>query len=520
MADRKMQVERGNLAPYIVVNRDAAVAGVFSVDGEKGAVNLEGKYAKISDINSTNSEISKLKPRVDSLESGLKEINIKTDSMIVQQPGMATDKAMSQKATKDFYGSVLFGAGDGSATASGIMNPANTMWWGAHNNNLYAKQSGKNYNVLQIDKNDAVTVMGTLDLKSLGNYTSFKMYRMDDTGVLFQTSPYKDASDGSSSITIVEQDSSNKDVNSWTFAREGTGGTVASRKWVNTFASVNSDVSNRFISPKIGSGFIAHDSGRIGLYNYVANGYSMDISENRAVQFYGSVKSFGQKGTSTDFEASSPDNKRKIGMWSYNSPENGGSGQCLVSAYNNGSWNNVQMQDVGSGKMAVIGGNTSFDSNGFLKRASPIIEVYRYGDFVTNNESNGASVKHIAKGVYKISGVLGLNSDGAWGGSDGGIEIPLDKNKQPRIWIDYSVESDGDVIIKTYHREHLNSPSFAQNKIEGYKDGDPINIPSDTFISVRVQMPENSKWNVKQKEAEEFHKKELDNGKEILNSDD
>ena len=55
-------------------------------------------------------------------------------------------------ASQEWVKTVLFGVGDKTAKASGIMNPDNTMWWGAHNDNLYAKQDGKNYNVLQIEK--------------------------------------------------------------------------------------------------------------------------------------------------------------------------------------------------------------------------------------------------------------------------------------------------------------------------------------------------------------------------------
>ena len=101
----------------------------------------------------------------------------------------------------------------------------------------------------------------------------------------------------------------------------------------------------------------------------------------------------------------------------------------------------------------------------------------------------------MGEGVYRISNVLGLNSDAAWGGSDGGFEIPQDRNKQPRLWIDYEVEETGDILVRTFHRTHPDSPSFAQNNIEGYANGDPIDVPSDTFISVRVEMPEDSPYN-------------------------
>lgn len=134
--------------------------------------------------------------------------------------------------------------------------------------------------------------------------------------------------------------------------------------------------------------------------------------------------------------------------------------------------------------------NTTVDSNGFLKKASPVVKLYGNGSSETNHESDGATSERISEGVYKISGVLGFNSDDSWGGVDGGIEIPTDKNKQPLIWVDYSLEEDGDLIIKTYHRTHPASPQFAQNNIKGYEDGQPIDIPLGRFVDLRVQMPE------------------------------
>ncbi|MEX9924227.1 hypothetical protein AB7X34_24725, partial [Proteus mirabilis] len=53
-----------------------------------------------------------------------------------------------------------------------------------------------------------------------------------------------------------------------------------------------------------------------------------------------------------------------------------------------------------------------------------------------------------------------------------------------------------------------NAPKFARNDIDGYKDGDPIDIPDGRFISVRVQMPEQSIYNVRMREMEEAQKVE------------
>ena len=148
-------------------------------------------------------------------------------------------------------------------------------------------------------------------------------------------------------------------------------------------------------------------------------------------------------------------------------------------------------------------GNTVVDGNGFLKRASPVVKIFGNGLAETNEESDGVVVTRISKGEYHIEGCMGLNADAAWGGTDGGFEIPEDRNKQPRIWLDYTVNADGSITVRTFHRTHPDAPPFAQNIIDGVNNGEPIDIPADSFISVRVEMPVNSIWNQRQKVAGE-----------------
>ncbi|MDF7255731.1 hypothetical protein NFF66_13035 [Proteus mirabilis] len=152
--------------------------------------------------------------------------------------------------------------------------------------------------------------------------------------------------------------------------------------------------------------------------------------------------------------------------------------------------------------------NTTTDPQGFIKKASPIIDINPDGTFTTNDESEGATVTRVAQGEYLIEGVLGFNADAGWGGVDSGIEIPLDVNKQPLIWVNSIINKDGSILVKTYHRTHPDAPSFANNEIEGVKNGDLIDIPDGRFISVRVQMPDQSIYNVRMREIEEAQKAE------------
>ncbi|MEA3612691.1 phage tail protein [Enterobacter hormaechei] len=139
--------------------------------------------------------------------------------------------------------------------------------------------------------------------------------------------------------------------------------------------------------------------------------------------------------------------------------------------------------------------NATKASDGTLKVASPVIKVFSDGTYQTNDESEGCTVTRLATGQYLVEGCQGLNSDAAWGGIDGGFDIPTDRNRQPLIWLDYEVNADGSVLVKTYHRTHPDAPAFSRNEIDGVSDGDPVDIPGDQFVSVRVEMPQSSIWN-------------------------
>ncbi|MGH0045327.1 phage tail protein [Enterobacter cloacae] len=146
--------------------------------------------------------------------------------------------------------------------------------------------------------------------------------------------------------------------------------------------------------------------------------------------------------------------------------------------------------------------NTTRASDGTLKAASPVLKVFSDGTYQTNDESEGCTVTRLAVGEYLVEGCEGMNSDAAWGGIDGGFDIPTDRNKQPLLWLDYEVNADGSVLVKTYHRTHPEAPAFARNELQGINDGDPVDIPRDQFVSVRVEMPAVSLYNQRMRAAE------------------
>lgn len=151
-------------------------------------------------------------------------------------------------------------------------------------------------------------------------------------------------------------------------------------------------------------------------------------------------------------------------------------------------------------------GNTTIDANGFLKAASPVINIYSDGSFTTTDEAAGVDVERLSEGVYKITGCQGMHSDAAWSGTDGGVSNPKCRNDKALLWNNYEVDEDGSVTVYTFHRVHSDAMPFAQNRLTldkepfdpelghtpdmEWPDQTPIDVPRGLFIQVRVNMPE------------------------------
>ncbi|MEQ5146588.1 hypothetical protein [Providencia stuartii] len=191
----------------------------------------------------------------------------------------------------------------------------------------------------------------------------------------------------------------------------------------------------------------------------------------------------------------------------------------------------ISAQHTGKGVM-VIGGNndlfyeyrlytdrnTTKDSNGNLKAASPIVKVF--ADHIeTNDEAEGVEMEHLGVGHYLIKGVVGFNSDGAWGINNGFV-IPQDHNGKNMVLIDYEVKPDGDIELFVFHNQNIDMPERFQNKRikhideDGnpvyYENYEPCDVPESRWIDMRVEMPVNSIYNLKQAEAERLAKEEAD----------
>ncbi|QPE15907.1 hypothetical protein IMQ36_11945 [Providencia rettgeri] len=163
-------------------------------------------------------------------------------------------------------------------------------------------------------------------------------------------------------------------------------------------------------------------------------------------------------------------------------------------------------------------GNTTKDSNGNLKAASPVVKLFA-DDIELNEESEGVEMEHLGVGHYLIKGVVGFNADGAWGINNGFV-IPQDHNGKNMVLIDYEVRPDGDIEVFVFHQQNADMPERFQNKRikhfdeEGvpvyFENYEPCDVPESRWIDMRVEMPPNSLYNQKQVEAERLAKLEAE----------
>ena len=120
-------------------------------------------------------------------------------------------------------------------------------------------------------------------------------------------------------------------------------------------------------------------------------------------------------------------------------------------------------------------GNTTKDSNGFIKAASPIVKV-----FADKVELNGDAVdqnviyKKNGIGDYTITTVSGLSTDGWY------IELPKDMNGNPKVAVTLS-EVDGVISLKSYKR------IFSMETFTFEPDlNEPLDIPDGRWIDLRL----------------------------------
>ncbi|EQB1500816.1 hypothetical protein ACYCEY_003648 [Enterobacter cloacae] len=132
--------------------------------------------------------------------------------------------------------------------------------------------------------------------------------------------------------------------------------------------------------------------------------------------------------------------------------------------------------------------NTTVDTNGFIKRASPVVKLFGTGEIECNDEAEGVAASREAAGVYRVTGSCGLNSEG-WT-----VEIPQDINGNFLCFVDIKSADDGELTVSVFRRRFDVETAMIIA-------GDPMDIPEGRWIDLRLEMPAHSLYNQKSRAA-------------------
>ncbi|EKS7108761.1 phage tail protein [Enterobacter ludwigii] len=196
-----------------------------------------------------------------------------------------------------------------------------------------------------------------------------------------------------------------------------------------------------------------------------------------------------------------------------------------------------QIQITNSGKMGIRGGtgattsnqgtwtpwyevystgNTTKASDGTLKAASPVARIVQSkeanqrtdlyedgfswcGCGTANEEAEGIQLSRLDVGVYLLTGSAGLASSG-WQ-----LLPPMDPGGMGELGVVEAEQTEsGGLTVRLFKRKYMLNDEGEIFKTKGA----PMDVPSNSWIDVRLDMPENSVWNQRQKAAPKAAEKE------------
>ncbi|WP_312627823.1 pyocin knob domain-containing protein [Scandinavium sp.] len=155
--------------------------------------------------------------------------------------------------------------------------------------------------------------------------------------------------------------------------------------------------------------------------------------------------------------------------------------------------------------------NTTKASDGTLKAASPVARIVTSqevcqradiaedgfvwcGSGTANAEAEGINISRLDVGVYVLTGSAGLASEG-WQ-----LLPPMDPGGMGELGVVEAEQTEsGGLTIRLFKRKYMLSDDGEIVKTKG----EPIDVPENSWIDVRLDMPEDSIWNRKQREATE-----------------
>lgn len=153
--------------------------------------------------------------------------------------------------------------------------------------------------------------------------------------------------------------------------------------------------------------------------------------------------------------------------------------------------------------------NTTVTSDGTIKQASPIARVVKSqgenrrtdiendgftwcGCGTANAEAEGVSISRLDTGVYELTGSAGLASEG-WQ-----LLPPMDPGGMGEMGVVEAEQTEsGGLTIRLFKRKYMLSDEGEIVKTKGA----PMDVPANSWIDVRLDMPEDSIWNTRSSEA-------------------
>ncbi|AEE57825.1 TPA: phage tail protein [Escherichia coli] len=187
----------------------------------------------------------------------------------------------------------------------------------------------------------------------------------------------------------------------------------------------------------------------------------------------------------------------------------GGTVSYQIAGRNNGTDAFSTMLSVKPGSVVYTSENTTKASDGTLKAASPVARIVKSqnenqrtdideNDFIwcgcgtANAEAEGIKISRLDVGIYLLTGSAGLASEG-WQ-----LLPPMDPGGMGELGVVEAEQTEsGGLTIRLFKRKYILSEEGEIVKTKGA----PIDVPANSWIDVRLDMPENSVWNQRQEEA-------------------
>ncbi|WP_339026104.1 phage tail protein [Leclercia pneumoniae] len=153
--------------------------------------------------------------------------------------------------------------------------------------------------------------------------------------------------------------------------------------------------------------------------------------------------------------------------------------------------------------------NTTKASDGTIKAASPVARIVKSqeenqrkdvdedgftwcGCGTANAEAGGINISRLDVGVYVLTGSAGLASEG-WQ-----LLPPMDPAGMGELGIVEAEQTEsGGLTIRLFRRKYMLTESGEMVKTKG----EPIDVPANSWIDIRLDMPEDSIWNKRIAEA-------------------